>query len=705
MRQRLGRAVALAMALGWALPGAGQGNANTGRAMTAHDLVTLARVGVPIASPDGQMLVWQQTETDPASFVRTTRLWQASTKGGPAQRLPGLGHASQSSPAFSADGRQLYFLSGKSGSSQLWRLDLTQNGAEPEQASRFGADVAGFLLSPNGRRIVVWGEVARGCAGLNCADKPHAAIGNGRLYDDGAGLIRHWDSWAVPGVFTRAFAYGLDGAGAITGEGVALDGAAGSTGALTADIPGKPDGGAEALSWSADSQSLFFAARQAGRGEPTSTNLDIWQSRLDGKAPVNLTSGNLATDALPAASPDGKWLAYGAMARAGYESDRMVVHLRNLATGTVRALTASWDRAAASLTWSPDSRQLIVTADERLDHPAFRIDLSSGKIERLGLAPKRHSEGHIAIGQQLADGTLIYGRDTIASPAEIWLAKPGQAPRQISHANDAALAPLAPISSTRFTFAGAGGDGVWGQIHKPAAKSGPLPVLLFIHGGPQGSFGDGWSYRWNPRLFAGRGYAVVSIDFHGSTGYGQAFTDSINRDWGGKPLVDLQKGLAAALARDPQLDGKRVCALGPSYGGFMVNWIAGNWPDRFSCLVQHNGVFDARAMAYETDELWFDEWEHGGKPYHEDPAEYEKWNPALHVGKWQTPMLVITSEKDFRIPYTQGIASYTALQRRGVPSQLLVFPDENHWVLGARNSLQWHQTVFTWLDRWLKKQD
>ena len=266
------------------------------------------------------------------------------------------------------------------------------------------------------------------------------------------------------------------------------------------------------------------------------------------------------------------------------------------------------------------------------------------------------------------------------------------------------LAPnaLAPVETRRFDFAGANGDTVWGQITKPSGVDGQIPAILYVHGGPQGSFNDGWSSRWNPRVLASQGYAVISVDFHGSTGYGQAFTDAINRDWGGKPLEDLQKGLAAALALDSQIDGDRACAMGASYGGYMMNWIAGQWPDGFKCLVQHDGVFDARAMAYETEELWFDEWEHGG-PYFEVPQEFEKWNPVNHVAQWKMPMLVVTGEKDFRIPYTQGLAAFTALQRRDIPSKLLVFPDENHWVLKPKNSLQWYGEALGWLDKWTAK--
>jgi dipeptidyl aminopeptidase/acylaminoacyl peptidase len=240
---------------------------------------------------------------------------------------------------------------------------------------------------------------------------------------------------------------------------------------------------------------------------------------------------------------------------------------------------------------------------------------------------------------------------------------------------------------------------------KPAtvAAGAKAPIAFLVHGGPQGTLGDAWSYRWNPMAWAGHGYAVVSVDFHGSQGYGQAFTDAINKEWGGKPLTDLKAGLKYATDTFDFLDGNNACALGGSYGGYMMNWIEGQWPDRFKCIVQHDGVFDARAMAYETEELWFDEWEHGGKAYFEDPAAFEKWNPVNHVDQWKTPQLVITSEKDFRIPYTQGLAAFTALQRREIPSKLLIFPDENHWVLKPKNSLQWYGEVFGWMDRYTGK--
>jgi len=274
-------------------------------------------------------------------------------------------------------------------------------------------------------------------------------------------------------------------------------------------------------------------------------------------------------------------------------------------------------------------------------------------------------------------------------------------PRRLTGYNDAALEGVAMGEPEQFQFTGAHGDTVYGYVVKPAGfEAGKkYPVASLIHGGPQGSFGNDFHYRWNPQTYAGAGFAAVMIDFHGSVGYGQGFTDAIRGDWGGAPLEDLQQGLAAAVERYPWLDGDAACALGASYGGYMINWIAGNWPDRFRCLVNHDGIFDQRMMYYATEELWFPEWEHGG-PYWLDPEGFERHNPASHVARWRTPMLVVHGELDHRVPITQGLATFTALQRLGVPSRLLYFPDENHWVLKPSNSVQWHETVLGWLDRW-----
>jgi len=297
----------------------------------------------------------------------------------------------------------------------------------------------------------------------------------------------------------------------------------------------------------------------------------------------------------------------------------------------------------------------------------------------------------------------VFAMNSLTAPDDFYKLA-GKKPVQLTAVNKDKLAGIDMPAVTRFNFAGANGDTVWGYAVKPHGSTGKVPIAFMVHGGPQGSSNNSWSYRWNPAVFAGAGYGLVAVDFHGSTGYGQAFTDAIRDNWGGWPLDDLKGGLKSATDRFGWLDADNACALGASYGGYMMNWIESQWADRFKCIVQHDGVFDARAMAYETEELWFDEWEHGGKAYHDDPAAFEKWNPVNHVAAWRTPMLVITSEKDFRIPYTQGLASFTALQRREIPSRLVVFPNENHWVLKPRNSRQWYGEVFGWMNKWTGKQ-
>jgi dipeptidyl aminopeptidase/acylaminoacyl peptidase len=662
------------------------------RPMTEQDLVTLKRIASPDVSPDGKWVVYQQTDTDPASLKRSTglRLLDLSKPDAAPATIADTADANESSPAFAPAGDSIFYLSGASGSDQVWRIDPRSPGAAPVLVTDFKADVAGFRLSPDGRKLLVWGDIANDCPTFGCDSDGNSALpgpGTGRHYRDGAGFVRHWDSWETPGNNSRPFVFDLVDGKAANGRAIAPG--------LIGDSPSKPFGGAEELAWSADSASVFFTLRKADRDEPMSTNLDIYRVPADASSPPeNLTAANAATDTLPAASPDGKWLAYVAMARPTYEADRQVLMLRDLKTGAVSALTHAWDRSVASIAWARDSKSMIVTAEDVLQRPLFSIDLK-GKVTRLT------GPGSVAEALPLAKGGIVYALNSVNAPSELFHRDGKGMVRALSKANDATLAAFGGVTTTAFSFAGADGATVWGQITKPAGATGKLPVAFMVHGGPQGTFGNGWSHRWNPRIFAEQGYAVVTVDFHGSTGYGQAFTDAINQDWGGKPLTDLQLGLAAAAAQDAQVDPGNACALGASYGGYMMNWIAGQWPGGFKCLVTHAGVFDLRAMAYQTEEQWFDEWDHGGPWWTRKDAE--KWNPVNHVTDWRTPALIIHGEKDFRIPYTQSLSVYQAMQRRGIASELLIFPDENHWITKPKNSIQWHTAVFDWLARHLKK--
>ena len=654
------------------------------RPMTAVDLQSIHRLGTPDISPDGRRAVFTLSTTDWSKNKRVNTLMSLDITRAGARPQPIAGAEKGHDAVFGSDG-SLWFLMPVGDQDQLFRM---APGGSPVQVSAFKGDIGGFKIAPSGTEAVVWADRDLRCPDLNCASVPETkAIGSGRTYDQL--FIRHWDTWETPGVRSRLFTFPIAG-GKLAGSGIPIEGN------LVGDTPSKPFGGGEELSFSPEGRTVYFALREAGRTEELSTNLDIFAAPADGSAPpINLTVANHATDNLPTVSTDGRTLAYFAMARPGYEADRQVLMLRDLASGRVRPLTQAWDRSVGSIEWAKDGRSILVTAEDTLETPVFRVDVASGKVTRLT------GDGSYGNVHALAGGGAIATMNSVLAPDDLYRLDGRGGSTKLTDLNGALLAELDPVTFHKFSFAGANNDTVWGWTLKPANTTAPLPISFLVHGGPQGSFNDSWSYRWNPRLFTAPGYAAVSVDFHGSTGYGQAFTDAIHQNWGGWPLEDLQKGLAFATTHDPQLEANNACALGGSYGGYMMNWIEGNWPDRFKCIVQHDGVFDARAMAYETEELWFDEWEHGGHPYYEAPGEFEKWNPVNFVKNWKTPQLVVTSEHDFRIPYTQGIAAFTALQRRNIPSRLLIFPDENHWVLKPKNSVQWYHEVFGWERQWL----
>lgn len=662
---------------------AAQASAQPVAPFTPKDLVSLKRLTDPRVSPDGRQVAYVLRETDLEADKGRTDLWliDLTSKKTESRRLT-QHTANDSSPRWAPDGSALYFLSTRSGTSQVWRIAMA--GGEPLQVTDYPLDVGTFALSPSGDRLALTMEVLPGCADLACTraklDAREKEKAVGRIYD--RMFVRHWDTWSSGRSHLFVAPLTADKAGPPRDLSASLD----------ADIPSKPFGGDEEYAFSPDGARIVFSARAAGREEPWSTNFDLYEVGVDDGKPVNLTASNPAWDTQPVFLKSGD-LAWLAMARPGYESDRFQIKVRNARTGAIRDLAKEWDRSVTRLAATTDGRTLLATADDVGQHALFAIDPDRGTVRKLV------AQGQVTEFSPTRDA-VVYGLASLAAPVDLYVTSlRAGTPRRLTTVNANLLSQRAMSSFEQFSFAGWNDETVYGHVMKPFGfDSGKrYPIAFVVHGGPQASFGNAWSYRWNPQVFAARGYGVVFIDFHGSPGYGQAFTDSINRDWGGKPLVDLQKGLAASLQKYSWLDGEHACALGASYGGFMMNWIAGQWPERFRCIVNHDGIFDQRMMYYATEELWFPEWENGA-PYYVDSSSYERFNPANFVAKWITPMLVIHGEQDFRVPYEQGLATFTALQRRGIESRLLVFPNENHWVLKPSNSLQWHATVFDWLD-------
>ena len=657
--------------------------------LTIRDLVAYERVSSPTLSPNGRLALFSLRQTDLAANRGKAGLWIEdlfARDAAPPVRFTAEG-LNVNSPSFSPDGQNVYFLSAKSGSMQLWWQAVDSQTAV--QISDLPLDIGSYKLSPDGKHVAFSLEVFTDCADIACTkqrlDAKAANKASGMLFDKL--FIRHWDTYA-DGRRNQLFIAPLQNGKLGTAVRLAnVDG----------DIPSKPFGDASEYAWAPEGKSLVFSVRIAGKTEAWSTNFDLYHVTVDGKAaPHNLTAGNKAWDTSPVFSPDGKTLFYRAMKRPGFEADRFAIMAMELASGKAREVSARLDNAAESLAISGDGKTLFTTTQDTGEMPLFAIDIANGEAKLLA---RDGSVREFAV----AGDQVLFTRDRLDSPAQLFLTDAdGCSERQVSVNNRDAIAKTAWGAFEQFQFIGWNNESVHGYVVKPAnyVEGRKYPIAFLIHGGPQGSFGNGWSYRWNPQTYAGQGFAVIMIDFHGSTGYGQAFTDSISGHWGDRPLEDLQKGYAHALEKYRFLDSSRACALGASYGGYMVNWIAGNWPEPWKCLVNHDGVFDTRMMGYATEELWFTEWENGGTPF-DVPQNYEKFNPVNHVAKWRVPMLVVQGELDYRIPPEQGIATFTALQRKGIESQLLLFPDENHWVLKPQNSIQWHDTVNSWLKRWI----
>ncbi|MGH8052899.1 MAG: prolyl oligopeptidase family serine peptidase [Stenotrophomonas sp.] len=660
------------------------------RGFEVRDMVKLDRVSAPLLAANGGQVLFAKRVVD-ADLKASSSLWIRDLRtrdiAPPRQFTPEGWNVNSAS--LSANGQRVYFLSAKNGSQQLYAMPLT--GGAPQQLTDFAADVDSYHVSPQGDRVVFSANVFQDCGSdLECTSKrleaEKASKISGQVYD--SMFVRHWDTWA-DGRRNTLFVATLP-----SGNGAAAKGATAISASLAGDAPSKPFGGNDDFAWSPDGTSVVASIRVQGKKEPWSTNFDLYRLDLAGKKPaVNLTAANPAWDAGPVFSADGKTLFYRAMKRPGFEADRFALMARDLTNGKVREIAPQWDRSADGITLSADGSTIYTTAQDMGEHPLFAVKVSDGSVSKVV------GDGSIS-SFDIAGDTLAISRNSLVSGDQVFTGTTvADAPLRAITQSAAEMLPDVNFGGfEQFSFEGWNNETVHGYVVKPHnyQEGKKYPVAFLIHGGPQGSFGNGWSYRWNPQTYAGQGYAVVMIDFHGSTGYGQAFTDSISQHWGDRPLEDLQKGWAAVQQEYSFLNGQKACALGASYGGFMVNWIAGNWNEPWKCLVNHDGVFDQRAMGYATEELWFTEWEQGGTPY-DVPQNYEKFNPVNHVSNWKKPMLVVQGQLDYRIPVEQGLATFTALQRKGIESKFLYFPDENHWVLKPNNSVQWHDTVNDWL--------
>jgi dipeptidyl aminopeptidase/acylaminoacyl peptidase len=688
------------------------------RPMTIDDLFRFKRVSDPQISPDGKMVVYVVTTVDDVAKNKTSsRLWLAPTSAGKPHLLTNAAKHDRH-PRWSPDGKYVLFESDRSGDSQLWVIAVS--GGEARQLTSIASEAHQGIWSRDGKQIAfvsaIWPEYSEKPYNesnkLNRQRKekmdknPVKARVFTRLF------FRHWDEWTLDKrqhLFVMPFEPARS---ASEGNPEPRDVTPGDRDANpTSDTFSAGDD----FTFSPDGKYLLFTAVPA-KHETWSTNYDICRVSVHpklsgGRKPPEwetLTKDNPAADGTPRFSPNGKLLAYRAQKRAGFEADLWVLNVvetdpSGTWRGKPRGVTRSLDSSPDSFAWVSDSDTLMFTAEEKGKSAIFTASLKNNALKVMGWLNYKDNS-HSDFTASIQGATFAYLKAALDHPPEVYAHKGVEPSRNLSQANRMLLAELDLSRPQSVTVPGAGGTPMQMWILKPpgfdAKKKWPLVYL--VHGGPQGAWTDSWSYRWCPELWAAQGYVVALPNPRGSTGFGQKYVDQISGDWGGKCYDDLMAGLAY-LEKQPYIDRERMAAAGASFGGYMMNWFAVN-TDKFKVIISHAGVWDFDSMYATTDELWFDEYEHGGPPWGKNRESYEKFSPhkkAANLGKFKTPMLVIQNDLDFRCPVSQGLELFTTLQRQGVPSRMINFPDEGHWVQKPANSRYWHQEVFGWLKKYV----
>ena len=668
------------------------------RPITFEDFAAVRAVSDPQISPDGRSVLYSVRTTDVAANRRAGKTYLAPTSGGSARVFPG-DDVSASEARWSPDGRRIAYIAG----GQLWIASA--DGSNRVQLTRLNGGATGPVWAQTGSLIAFTSSVYPGCTTDACnASRDSAAEANPvKAHVADQLMFRHWNAWDN-GSRSHLFVVAPDGSGLRD-----------LTPGARYDVPPGPFGGSEGYAFSPDGSELTYTAKDAGRADAWSTDVNLYVVPASGGAARVITAANTGADQNPVYTPNGRFIAYASQRRPGFESDRWRLMLYERASKTSRELLPNWDRNADAYFFAPDMSALYVNTTDAGREKLFRFVLEQGTAGASLVKPRgpavlvgEHNNAGFTLS---SDGrTLAWVRDATDRPAEVYTATidaNGATARQLTHENDALVSRLAVNPAEDFWFKGAGGDSVQGFIVKPpqwqAGKK--YPTVLLIHGGPQGAWLDQWHSRWNYQMFAAPGFGLVIVNPRGSTGYGQRFVDDVSKGWGGKVYTDLMNGLDAALARNAWMDRSRLGAAGGSFGGYMVDWIEGH-STRFKALVSHAGPFNLENMNTATEELWFPEWEYGGDYWNPKAMteQYRVYSPHLYVKNFKTPMLVTGGELDFRVPYTEDLSMFTALQRQNVPSRLVIFPDEGHWVLKPQNQRLWWNEVQAWLAKYLSPQ-